>query len=120
MMDLARVVIRVVKGCLIEVRFLSGKGREESTTGDHPCMDAQFRKDRFAYFPAFGSCAHAVDVSRVEEEGDEIYLHGSIGEMKVRVTISPVWLDEDREALEEWRAEKDAGFIEREFERVFE
>jgi len=120
MMDLSRIALRVAQGCLIDVRFLSNRGREENGTGDHPCMNADFRGDRFAYFPAFGSCAHAVHVTRVEEEGDEIFLHGSMGDMKVRVRVSPVWLDEDREALGEWRKEKDAGFIEQEFERVLE
>ena len=117
-MDLKRVVELVKEGQLVEVRFLSDRGREESTTGDHPCMDARFRGDVFAYFPAFGSCAHAVTVKRVEEEGDEVFLHGLIGEMRVRIRISPLWTPDDLDAIAAWIPARDDEYLEQEFERV--
>ena len=118
MMDLVRVVNEIKAGRLVEMRFLTKRGRETGSTGDHPCADARFKGERFAYFPAFGSCAHALDVKRVEDEGDEVYLHGRMGETRVRLRISPVWLDEQREILAAWKREKDAVFVQREFERA--
>lgn len=117
-MDLKRIVELVNEGQLIEVRFLSDRGREESTTGDHPCMDAQARGNVFAYFPVFGSCAHAVAVKRVEEEGDEMYLHGDIEGMAVRLRISPLWTPDQLDALAAWPQARDGEYVERELERV--
>ena len=119
-MDLGRVVKEVKKGSLVEVRFLSDRGRETGTTGDHPCEDARTERERFAFFPAFDVCGHAVDVDRVEEEGDEVYLHGHVGDMRVRLRVSPVWTDEQREIMREWAKEKDASFVGRELGRVLE
>jgi len=119
-MDLERIAKDVADGRLVEVTFLSDRGRETGSTGDHPCADARVRGDRFAYFPAFGSCAHAVDVGRVEEEGDETLLHGSTGEMKVRLRVSPVWTDMQREIVRCWAADKDAALVGRELGRALE
>ena len=119
-MDLKRVVKEIEAGRLVEVRFLTERGRETGLTGDHPCTDARFKGELFAYFPAFGTCAHALDVDRVEDEGDEIFLHGRMGDARVRLRISPVWLDEQREVLAAWKREKDAALVQREFERVIE
>jgi len=119
-MDLQRVVDEVKKGRLIDVRFLSDEGRETGSTGDHPCEDARADGERFVFFPAFEVCAHRVDVHRVEEEGDEIFLHGLAGDMRVRVRVSPVWTDEQREITREWVKEKDARFVGRELRRVLE
>ena len=117
-MDLKHIVEQVTEGRLIEVRFLSDRGREESTTGDHPCVDAKAQGSLFAYFPVFGSCAHAITVTRVEEEGDEIFLHGEIDGMRVRLRISPVWTPDQRDALASWTDSKDEEFVRDEFERV--
>ena len=119
-MDLERVVKEVKKGRLVEVRFLSDRGRETGTTDDHPCEDARAERERFAFFPAFDVCWHAVDVDRVEEEGDEMYLHGRAGDMRIRLRVSPVWTDEQREILKAWAKEKDARFVGRELGRVLE
>ncbi len=118
-MDLKRVVAEVKKGRLIDVRFLSDGGRETGSTGDHPCEDARAEGERFAFFLAFEVCAHRVDVDRVEEEGDEIYLHGHAGDMRVRLRVSPVWTDEQREIMREWAKQKDARFVGRELGRTF-
>ena len=117
-MDLERVVNEVGKGRLVDVRFLSERGRETGSTDDHPCADARAEGERFAFFPAFDACAHAIDVDRVEEEGDEMYLHGHAGDMRVRLRVSPVWTDEQREILKAWAKEKDAAFAGRELRRV--
>lgn len=117
-MDLSRVAGEIAKCRLVEVRFLSDRGRETGSTGDHPCEDARAEGERLAFFPAFDACAHRVDVDRVEEEGDETYLHGRAGDMRVRLRVSPVWTDEQREILREWEKEKDAYFVAREFRRV--
>ena len=53
-----------------------------------------------------------------EEEGDEMYLHGHAGDMRVRLRVSPVWTDEQREILKAWAKEKDAAFAGRELRRV--
>jgi hypothetical protein len=119
-MDLGRIVKEVKKGRLVDVRFLSDRGRETGSTGDHPCVDARAEGERFAFFPAFDACGHAVDVDRVEEEGDETYLHGHVGDMRVRLRVSPVWTDEQREILKAWAKEKDARFVGRELGRVLE
>ena len=119
-MDLKRIVNEIEAGRLVEMRFLMERGRETGSTGDHPCADARFKGERFVYFPASGSCAHALDVERVEDEGDEIFLHGRMGDARVRLRISPVWLDEQREVLAAWKKEKDTALVEREFERVLE
>jgi len=118
MMDLERVVKRVKEGALIDVVFLSDEGREAVGLGDHPCADARARGERFAYFLAFGKCAHALEVDRLEEEGDELSLRGRVGEMKLRLRVSPVWTDEQREILRAWAKEKDAGYVGRELRRV--
>jgi len=117
-MDLERVVNEVKKGRLIDVRFLSEQGRETGSTGDHPCEDARAEGERFVFFPAFEVCAHRVDVDRVEEEGDEMYLHGRASDTRVRLRVSPVWTDEQREIMREWAKEKDAAFVGRELRRV--
>ena len=117
-MDLERVVKEVKKGRLVEVRFLSDRGRETGTTGDHPCADARTERERFTFFPAFDVCGHGIDVNRVEEEGDETYLHGHVGDMRVRLRVSPVWTDEQREILRAWADEKDAHFVAREMLKV--
>ena len=119
-MDLERVASDMRNGRLIEVRFLSDRGRETGTTGDHPCADARVEGERFAFFPAFDACGHGIDVNRVEEEGDETYLHGHVGDMRVRLRVSPVWTDEQREILMAWAKEKDATLVGREFGRVLE
>ena len=119
-MDLERVVNDVGKGRLVEVRFLSEHGREIGSTYDHPCEDARADGDRFAFFPAFEVCAHQIDVDRFEEEGDEMYLHGRAGDMRVRLRVSPVWTDEQRTIMREWAKEKDAAFVGRELGRVLE
>ncbi|MHC4253446.1 MAG: hypothetical protein ACYS9X_30380, partial [Planctomycetota bacterium] len=95
-MDLERVVGEIGKGRLVDVRFLSDEGRETGSTGDHPCEDARAEGERFVFFQAFEVCAHRIDVDRVEEEGDETYLHGRAGDMRVRLRVSPVWTDEQR------------------------
>lgn len=118
-MDLERVVGEVEKGRLVEVRFLSEQGRETGSTDDHPCEDARAEGERFAFFPAFEVCAHRMDVDRVEEEGDEMYLHGRAGDMRVRLRVSPVWTDEQREILREWAKEKDSRLVDSELRRVF-
>ena len=117
-MDLKHIAKQVEEGRLIEVRFLSDRGREESTTGDHPCADAKVQGSRFAYFPVFGSCAHAITVNRIEEEGDEIFLHGAIDELRVRLRISPIWTPDQRDALAAWSDSKDDEFVRDEIERV--
>ena len=117
-MDLDRVVNEVRKGRLVDVRFLSERGRETGSTGDHPCEDARAEGERFAFFSAFEVCGHRMDVDRVEEEGDEMYLHGRAGDMRVRLRVSPVWTDEQREILREWAKDKDAAFVGRELRRV--
>ena len=117
-MNLGRVVDEVKKGRLIDVRFLSEQGRETGSTGDHPCEDARAEGERFVFFPAFEVSAHRVDVDRVEEEGDEVYLHGRADDMRVRLRVSPVWTDAQREILREWAKEKDAAFVDRELRRV--
>ena len=119
-MDLERIVTDVRKGRLVDVTFLSERGREELSVGDHPCTDARAKGERFAYFLCFASCAHAIDVDRIEEEGDEVFLFGRTGDARVRLRISPVWTDWQRETLEAWRKERDAGLVEREFRRVLE
>jgi hypothetical protein len=118
-MNLGRVVDEVKKGRLIDVLFLSDEGRETGSTGDHPCEDARAEGKRFVFFPAFEISAHRVDVDRVEEEGDEIYLHGHAEDMRVRLRVSPVWTDEQREILQEWAKDKDTDFVGRDIERVF-
>ncbi len=118
-MNLERVVNEVRKGRLVDVRFLSDEGRETGSTGDHPCEDARAEGERFVFFPAFEVSAHRVDVDRVEEEGDEIHLHGRAGDMRIRLRVSPVWTDEQREILQEWEKEKDADFVGRDIGRVF-
>ena len=97
---------------------MSERGRETGSTGDHPCEDARADGERFAFFPAFEVCGHRMDVARVEEEGDEMYLHGHAGDMRVRLRVSPVWTDEQREILREWAKDKDAAFVGRELRRV--
>jgi hypothetical protein len=116
--DLERVVKEVGEGRLVEVRFLSDQGRETGSTGDHPCADARAEGERFAFFPAFDACGHAIDVDRLEEEGDETYLHGHVGDMRVRLRVSPVWTGEQREILKAWAKEKDARFVGGEIGRV--
>ena len=117
-MDLERVVKRVKQGARGEVVFLSDEGREAVRLGDHPCADARARGERFGYFLAFGKCAHAIEVDRLEEEGDELSLRGRVGKMKLRLRVSPVWTDEQREILRAWAKEKDAAFVGRELGRV--
>ena len=118
MMHLERVVKRVKEGALIDVVFLSDEGREAVGLGDHPCIDARSKGERFAYFLAFGRCAHALEVDRLEEEGDEISLRGRVREMKLRLRVSPVWTDEQRDILAAWAKEKDAAHVGREMRRV--
>ena len=117
-MDLERVGKEVGEGRLVEVRFLSDSGRETGSTGDHPCADARAEGECFAFFPAFDACGHAIDVDRLEEEGDETYLHGHVGDMRVRLRVSPVWTGEQREILKAWAKEKDARFVEGEIGRI--
>ena len=119
-MDLERIARDVEAGRLVEVTFLSERGRETGSTGDHPCTDARVKADRFAYFPAFGACAHAVHVDRVEERGDETFLHGRAGEMRVRLRVSPVWTDMQREIVRCWAADKDTALVSRELGRALE
>ena len=118
-MDMERVVKEVEQGRLIDVTFLSEGGREELSVGDHACMDAKAKGERFAYFLCFASCAHAIDVERVEEEGDETFLFGRTGDVEVRLRVSPVWTDGQRETLRTWEKERDHDLVKREFERVF-
>ena len=47
-----------------------------------------------------------------------MYLHGHAGDMRVRLRVSPVWTDEQREILKAWAKEKDAAFAGRELRRV--
>jgi hypothetical protein len=117
-MDLEHVAKQVKKGRLVSVTFLSERGREENEIPDHPCADARAAGERFAFFHAFASCAHAIEVDRVEEVGDEVFLHGRTGEARLRLRVSPVWLDEQREVLAAWAREKDAAFVGRELSRV--
>ena len=119
-MDLERIAKEVERGRLIDVTFLSDAGREEISVGDHACMDARARGERFAYFLCFATCAHAIDVDRVEEEGDETFLFGRTGDAKVRLRVSPVWTDGQRETLEAWKKKRDPDMVRHEFERVFE
>ena len=117
-MDLEHVVRQVKEGRLLAVTFLSERGREENEIPDHPCADARAEGERFAFFHAFAPCAHAVEVDRVEEIGDEVFLHGRTGDARLRVRVSPVWLAEQREVLAAWAREKDAALVGRELGRV--
>ena len=47
-MDLERIAEEMKEGRLVEVTFLSERGRETGSTGDHPSTDARVRGDRFA------------------------------------------------------------------------
>ena len=117
-MDIERIAKDVSLGRLIDVAFLSDEGREELSVGDHACMDARADGGRFAYFLCFASCAHAIDVDRIEEKGDEVFIYGRTGSAKVRVRISHIWTDWQRETLSAWKEARDEAVVEREFERA--
>lgn len=118
MTKIEEAVDTISQGRLIAVQFLTDHGRIDMELRDHPCTDAMAEGGNFAFFWSFDSCAHGIDVTRIESDGDETFIYGRTGEQELRIRISPVWLDEQREALVRWQKERDASLVRSELRRA--